>query len=143
MSRPNNPDNRYDFTCRVTGKKIKTNPRQFAALASRYNISLAEMDNSYVSREGRAILQTEKLTPDQAVQKYGIHPNVAAMLKATRISPPKPVAAPVAQVVPVAPETSPEPVSLVIIAAVEVEEPEDEYSYDASKDESPAMAHAG
>lgn len=154
MSRPNNPQNRYDLICRVTGKQIKTNPRQFQQLSDKYGITLDEMEKSYVSREGRAVLMGEKLTPDQAVRKYSIHPNVASLLKATRYNGPSIASGISVPVVPVVPTTvvdgPAEPVSLVIIAAVEIEEPEDpksEYSYDPSKDEdnaeTEAMAQAG
>jgi len=83
MARPANPENRYSFTCKVTGETVKTNPKQFAALANRYGITNEELDVSYVSRAGRRKIADEKLTPEQAVEKYGIHLNVAKSLKCT------------------------------------------------------------
>jgi len=83
MARPANPENRYSFTCKVTGETIKTNPKQFSALANRYGITNEELDSSYVSRAGRRVVADEKLSPEQAVEKYGIHINVANNLKCT------------------------------------------------------------
>lgn len=83
MARPANPENRYSLTCKVTGKQSKTNPKQFSSLMNRYGISATELDNSYVCREGRKVVESEKLTPEQAVEKYGIHINVANSLKCT------------------------------------------------------------
>jgi hypothetical protein len=83
MAKPANPENRYSFTCKVTGETVKTNPKQFAALAKRYNITNEELDVSYVCRAGRRVIEAEKLTPEQAVEKYGIHSNVAKTLKCT------------------------------------------------------------
>jgi len=91
MARPKNADNRYSFTCKVTGETVKTNPKQFTDLASRYNITPDELDNSYVSRAGRRVITEQKLTPDQAVAQYGIHINVANNLKCT-VKTTKPVA---------------------------------------------------
>ncbi len=84
MSRPSNPNNRYSFICKVTGETVKTNPKQFNELAKRYNISPEELDVSYVGRMGRRIITGEKLTPEQTVEKYNIHINVANKLKCTR-----------------------------------------------------------
>lgn len=83
MARPANPENRYSFTCKVTGETIKTNPKQFSALATRYGITNEELDSSYVSRAGRRVITDEKLSPESAVEKYGIHLNVANNLKCT------------------------------------------------------------
>jgi hypothetical protein len=83
MARPKNADNTYAFVCKVTGETVKTNPKQFRDLAARYGVTDAELRDSYVSRNGRKVLTGEKLTVDEAVAKYGIHPNVAAKLKAT------------------------------------------------------------
>ncbi len=83
MARPANPENRYSFTCKVTGETVKTNPKQFAALANRYGITNEELDVSYVSRAGRRKIADEKLTPESASEKYGIHINVAKSLKCT------------------------------------------------------------
>ena len=83
MAKPANPENRYSFTCKVTGETVKTNPKQFAALGKRYNITNEELDVSYVCRAGRRVIEAEKLTPEQAVEKYGIHINVAKTLKCT------------------------------------------------------------
>lgn len=83
MAKPANPENRYSFTCKVTGETVKTNPKQFAALATRYGITNEELDVSYVCRAGRRVIEAEKLTPEQAVEKYGIHINVAKSLKCT------------------------------------------------------------
>ena len=83
MAKPSNPENRYSFTCKVTGETVKTNPKQFAALATRYGITNEELDVSYVCRAGRRVIDAEKLTPEQAVEKYGIHINVAKTLKCT------------------------------------------------------------
>lgn len=116
MARPKS-DNRYQFTCKVTGKNVKTNPKQFADLAERYGITPEQLDDSYVSREGRHVIADASLTPEQAVEQYKIHINVANNLKCT--VKPKPEKAPKAKKVvaeevknsePVAaePETSPE-----------------------------------
>lgn len=83
MARPKNPNNRFAFTCKVTGGTVKTNPKQFNAFAAKYGVTPDELDNSYVSRAGRHVIEAEKLTPEQAVEKYGLHPNVASTLKAT------------------------------------------------------------
>jgi hypothetical protein len=83
MAKPSNPENRYSFTCKVTGEIVKTNPKQFSALANRYSITNEELDSSYVSRAGRRIITDEKLSPEQASMKYGIHLNVAKTLKCT------------------------------------------------------------
>jgi len=83
MARPANPENRYSFTCKVTGETVKTNPKQFAALANRYGITNEELDVSYVSRAGRRKIADEKLSPESASEKYGIHINVAKSLKCT------------------------------------------------------------
>lgn len=83
MAKPANPENRYSFTCKVTGETVKTNPKQFSALATRYGITNEELDVSYVCRAGRRVIEAEKLTPEQAVEKYGIHINVAKTLKCT------------------------------------------------------------
>ena len=83
MAKPSNPENRYSFTCKVTGETVKTNPKQFSALATRYNITNEELDSSYVSRAGRRVITDEKLSPESAVEKYGIHINVANTLKCT------------------------------------------------------------
>jgi hypothetical protein len=83
MARTPNPNNRYSFTCKVTNVPVKTNPKQFASLAERYGITPEELDTSYVSRAGRRQIASEALTPEQAVEKYGIHINVARNLKCT------------------------------------------------------------
>lgn len=83
MARPANPENRYSLTCKVTGEATKTNPKQFNQLMNRYGITATELDNSYVSRKGRKTIEAEKLSPEQAVEKYGIHINVANSLKCT------------------------------------------------------------
>jgi hypothetical protein len=83
MAKPSNPENRYSFTCKVSGETVKTNPKQFSALATRYGITNEELDVSYVSRAGRRVITDEKLSPEQAVEKYGIHLNVAKTLKCT------------------------------------------------------------
>jgi hypothetical protein len=83
MARPKNTDNRYSLTCKVTGETTKTNPKQFKALTERYNITASELDNSYVSRKGRKVIENEKLSPENAVEKYDIHINVANSLKCT------------------------------------------------------------
>jgi hypothetical protein len=81
MARPSNPNNRYTLTCKVTGKAIPTNPKQVKDLMDRYEISMDELENSYISREGRNIIKGENLTKDDAITKYGIHPQVADCLK--------------------------------------------------------------
>lgn len=83
MARPKNTDNRYSLTCKVTGEATKTNPKQFKALTERYGITAQELDNSYVSRKGRKVIESEQLSPESAVEKYGIHINVANSLKCT------------------------------------------------------------
>jgi hypothetical protein len=83
MARPSNPENRYSFTCKVTGETVKTNPKQFAALANRYGITNEELDISYVSRAGRRKIADEKLSPESAAEKYGLHLNIAKFLKCT------------------------------------------------------------
>lgn len=82
MARPKS-DNRYQFTCKVTGETVKTNPKQFEDLSKRYGITPEELDNSYVSRAGRHTISDQGLSPEQAVEKYGIHINVANNLKCT------------------------------------------------------------
>lgn len=82
MARPKS-DNRYQFICKVTGKTIKTNPKQFADLANRYGITPEQLDDSYVSREGRHVIASAGLTPEQAVEQYKMHINVANNLKCT------------------------------------------------------------
>lgn len=82
MARPKNENNTYKLICKVTGNEVPTNPKQFRAVAARYNVTDAELKDSYVSRAGRKILLGEKLTADEAVAKYGLHPNVASNLKA-------------------------------------------------------------
>lgn len=83
MARPKNPDMRYTLTCKVTGVATPTNPKQFNDMVLRYGISPEELDSSYVNRQGRRIIAGEKLTPEQASEKYGIHINVANLLKCT------------------------------------------------------------
>jgi hypothetical protein len=83
MARPKNPDNVYTLTCKVTGQTRKTNPNQFRDLMNRFNLTRDELVNSYVSSGptgGRRILASEHLTPKQAVEKYGIHINMANKL---------------------------------------------------------------
>jgi len=82
MARPKS-DNRYQFICKVTGKTIKTNPKQFADLANSYGITPEQLDDSYVSREGRHVIANAGLTPEQAVEQYKMHINVANKLKCT------------------------------------------------------------
>lgn len=87
MARPKNPDNVLQYTCKVTGRIVKTNPTQFKRdFMQKYNLSREEMLNSCVSsgpNGGRRIIAAEGLTPEQAIEKYGLHPNVAQMLKCT------------------------------------------------------------
>jgi len=86
MARPKNPNNIYNLTCKVTGLTRKTNPNQFRDLMARYGLTQDELIASYVSSGpggGRRQIASENLTPEQAIEKYGIHPNVATRLKAT------------------------------------------------------------
>lgn len=83
MGRPNNPDNRYAFTCKVTGETVKTNPRQFAKLAERYDITPEQLDTSYISCKGRRVVVDAQMTPEAVVASYGVHINVAQNLKCT------------------------------------------------------------
>lgn len=83
MSRPKNPNNVYSLTCRVTGAEVPTNPKQFRELANRYGLSDEDMKANYVSRLGRRQITDEKLTPEQASEKYGILLSVAEALKCT------------------------------------------------------------
>jgi hypothetical protein len=83
MGRTHNPDNRYAFICKVTGETVKTNPKQFAELASRYDITPEELDGSYISRSGRRAVADAKMTPEAVVAAYGVHINVAQNLKCT------------------------------------------------------------
>lgn len=87
MARPKNPDNVLEYTCKVTQRKVKTNPKQFKRdFMEKYGLSREEMLDSCVSsgpNGGRRIIAAEKLTPEQAVEKYGLHPKVAQMLKCT------------------------------------------------------------
>ena len=83
MGRPNNPDNRYAFTCKVTGETVKTNPRQFSKLAERYDITPEQLDTSYISCKGRRVVADAKMTPEAVVSTYGVHINVAQNLKCT------------------------------------------------------------
>lgn len=84
MSRPKNPDNNYTFVDAVTGESIHTNPKQFNELMARYGITRDELLKSYVGQKGRNQLAAEKHTVESAIQKYGLHPNVANALKALR-----------------------------------------------------------
>jgi hypothetical protein len=83
MGRTHNPDNRYAFTCKVTGETVKTNPRQFAKLAERYDITPEQLDTSYISCKGRRVVADAKMTPEAVVSTYGVHINVAQNLKCT------------------------------------------------------------
>ena len=84
MSRPKNPNNVYELIDAVTGKSIPTNPKQFRDLMSRYNLTHAELLTSYVGQEGRNKLKNDNETVNSAINKYGLHPNVARVLKALR-----------------------------------------------------------
>jgi hypothetical protein len=87
MARPKNPDNVYELTCKVTGITRKTNPKQFADLMVRYDLTKDELVASYVSsgiNGGRRIIAEQHLTPQQAVEKYGINIKLAEKLVATR-----------------------------------------------------------
>lgn len=122
MARPKNENNTYTLACKVMGDRIvpvKTNPKQFRALAERYGVTDAELKDSYVSRAGRKELAAMKLTVDEAVAKFGLHPNVAAKLKAVVKPTPEPVAvvAPVTEDSVITLEPSPE------VPAVAVETP--------------------
>lgn len=75
---------RYNLTCKVLAKTVKTNPKQFTDLVKKYNITAEELENSYVSREGRQKLVAEGLNAESAMLSYGIHPNVATSLKCLR-----------------------------------------------------------
>ena len=125
MARKANPENVYAMTCKVTGATIKTNPKQFNADCARYGITREEMSASYVSRAGRKILTDEKLSPEDAATKYGLHMNVANKLKATVKPQPIVVTVPVTAVTEATPVTTePEPMQTT-----------GEVVYDASKDE--------
>ena len=134
MARPTNPNNRYSLVCKVTGDSVPTNPKQFNDLMNRYNISAEQLDNSYVSRGGRNIIKSENLTKEQAIEKYGIHQNVADMLKClapmTKVN--KPRKAKVALLSPEAPESAPEAVEAV--EAEEIHAVEDSPESDESSD---------
>jgi len=86
MSRPKNPENVYLVTCRVTGKTKPTNPVQFNKLCEKYKLNTYEMADSYVSQEGRRILLKEYLSPQEAVERYNLHMNVATDLVAPKKS---------------------------------------------------------
>lgn len=107
MSRPKNPLNVYDLFDLVTREKVKTNPQQFRELAARYGITDEELSQSYVSRNGRRKIESEKLTKEEAIAKYGIHPKVADALKCW----PKPARAPRAVKEPKAETPKPEVLS--------------------------------
>lgn len=79
--RTKNPDNVYSFTCPVTGKVTKTNPKQFNATAARLNLTDAVLKSSLISREGRRIIKDAKMTAEQVVATYGVDPAYAATLK--------------------------------------------------------------
>jgi hypothetical protein len=127
MAKPKNENNVYELVCRVTQKETPTNPKQVRDLVARYGITQDELKNSYVSRAGRNVLASEKLSVEQAVEKYGIHLNVANKLKALRapvVKTPRvkkvkpavvetPVETPAPEVEQVAPETPVEPVEPV------------------------------
>ena len=129
MARPNNPDNRYSFTCRVTGEQVKTNPKQFADLAKRYDITPAELDTSYISRNGRKVITTAKMTPDEVVVAYGIHQNVANNLKCCNIK--HKTSAPIAPVIPGLVQVNSEPVTAVVSESTEISAPDSEWSADS------------
>ena len=146
MAKPANPENRYSFTCKVTGGTVKTNPKQFAALANRYGITNEELDVSYVSRAGRRIIADEKLTPEQAVEKYGIHLNVAKSLKCTvkeKVQKVKATAETPATETPVSEQTEVQPTDELVEAinntAIEVSETsvQDEQSVETVVSETP------
>ena len=83
MGRPKNIDSVYQVNDAVTKEEIKTNPKQFLAMAERYGISEAELKTSFVGQKGRKVLLAEKLSPEDTVTKYGIHINVAQKLRCT------------------------------------------------------------
>lgn len=78
-----NPNNVYSLTCKVSGIVTKTNPTQFNNDCIRYGLTREEMIDSYVCVLGRKHLATEKLTPEQAAEKYKLHMNVTNKLKST------------------------------------------------------------
>ena len=84
MARPKNENNVYDLVCIETQKETPTNPKQVRDLVARWDVTQDELKKSYVSREGRNVLASEKLSVEQAIEKYSIHPNVANKLKALR-----------------------------------------------------------
>jgi hypothetical protein len=87
MARPKNPKNVLEYTCRVTGRKVKTNPKQFHEYVEKTGLDYEVVLNSMVSsgpNGGRRIIAAEGLTPQQAVEKYGLHPVIAHMLKCTK-----------------------------------------------------------
>jgi len=97
MSRPKNPANVYSLRDAVTGEPVPTNPKQFRDLLARYDVTPEVLQSSYVGQAGRNKLASDKETVETAVEKYGLHINVANQLKALRPVPvrvrrsPKPV----------------------------------------------------
>lgn len=83
MGRPKNPDSVYTITDAVTKETLKTNPKQFASMAERLGISESDLRTSFIGQKGRKQILAEKLTPEQAVEKYGIHILVAQKLRCT------------------------------------------------------------
>lgn len=132
MSKPKNENNVYQFTCKVTGETIHTNPKQFRDTMLRYGVTREVLQSNYVGRKGRKQIEAEKLTVQEAMDKYGIVFEVASKLKAT-IKP-----APPAATVEV-----PENAKEVAKEATEQTAETKEVFYDASKEEEePALASA-
>lgn len=83
MSRPKNPENVYSYLDAVTGVQIPTNPKQYNELLIRLDVTREEFDKGYVGQAGRKILAAQHLTPEQAVEKYGMDIKIARHLKQT------------------------------------------------------------
>ena len=76
-----NENNVYSLTCKVTGKVIKTNPKQFNDSVARLGITDAVLRDNYISREGKNTLRSLGMTASQASEQYGIDMAVAVQIK--------------------------------------------------------------
>lgn len=135
MSKPKNENNVYQFTCKVTGETIHTNPKQFRDTMHRYGVTREVLQDNYVGRKGRNQIAAEKLTVQEAMDKYGIVFEVASRLKATIKPAPPASAAPAVEVPENAKEVAPE-------ASEQTAEGTKEVFYDASKEEEAETALA-
>jgi hypothetical protein len=67
--------------CAVTKAEVPSNNTQMNDYAARYDLSLDDALNSYVSQLGRRQIKAEGLDEASVIEKYGVHPNVTAKLR--------------------------------------------------------------